>query len=91
MDVDGQIIGGQKVRGFHPRAIDLVEALRQDIAEYLVATRYSVRLLFPRQDGAPWRSHDWKNWGRRVWHPAREAAGIERLPPYVTCGTRSRR
>ena len=39
-------------------------------------------LLFPRADGKPWRSHDWKNWTRRVWHVAREGAGIEPLPPY---------
>ena len=38
--------------------------------------------LFPRADGKPWRSHDWKNWTRRVWHVARERAGIESLPPY---------
>jgi integrase len=39
-------------------------------------------LLFPRRDGEPWRSHDWKNWCRRVWHKARDGAGIQSLPPY---------
>jgi integrase len=81
-NIDGEIIGGQKVRGFHPRAIDLVEPLHRDITEYLVAMGIRSGLLFPRQDGEPWRSHDWKNWCRRVWHVAREGAEIERLPPY---------
>jgi integrase len=39
-------------------------------------------LLFPRRDGQPWRLHDYQNWRRRVWHPARTKAGIESLPPY---------
>jgi integrase len=81
-NIDGDIIGGQKVRGFHPRAIDLVEPLRRDINEYLLAMGIRSGLLFARQDGEAWRSHDWKNWGRRIFHPACEAAGIERMRPY---------
>jgi integrase len=38
--------------------------------------------LFPRRDGAPWRLHDYNNWRRRVWKKAREAAGVDPLPPY---------
>jgi len=81
-NIDGEIIGGQKVRGFHPRTIDLVEPLRRDISEYLLAVGIRSGLLFPRRDGKPWRSHDWKNWCRRVWHKARSGAGIDSLPPY---------
>jgi len=81
-NIDGEIIGGQKVRGFHPRAIDLVEPLRRDINEYLLAVGIRSGLLFPRRDGEAWRSHDWKNWGRRVFHPACAAAGLERMRPY---------
>jgi integrase len=81
-NIDGTIIAGQKVRGFHPRAIDLVEPVRRDVAEYLVAMGIRSGLVFPRRDGLPWRSHDWKNWTRRVWHPARTGAGIRSLPPY---------
>ncbi|MBA3509266.1 MAG: tyrosine-type recombinase/integrase [Thermoleophilaceae bacterium] len=39
-------------------------------------------LVFPRADGDPWRRHDYGNFRRRLWHPAREAAGVESLPPY---------
>jgi integrase len=81
-NIDGEIVAGQKVRGFHPRAIDLLEPVKRDVREYLAATDIRSGLLFPRADGQPWRSHDWKNWTRRVWHVAREAAGIESLPPY---------
>lgn len=81
-NIDGMIIAGQKVRGFHPRAVDLVEPVRRDVAEYVVAMGLRSGLLFPRRDGEAWRSHDWKNWTRRVWHAARAGAGIQSLPPY---------
>jgi integrase len=81
-NIDGTIVAGQKVRGFHPRAVDLVEPVRRDVAEYMVAMGVRSGLLFPRRDGHAWRSHDWKNWTRRVWHKARVGAGIESLPPY---------
>jgi integrase len=81
-NIDGTIIAGQKVRGFHPRAVDLAEPVRRDVAEYVVAMGLRSGLLFPRRDDLPWRSHDWKNWCRRVWHKARDGAGIQSLPPY---------
>jgi integrase len=81
-NIDGEIVAGQKVRGFHPRAIDLLEPVRRDVRAYQLATGIRSGLLFPRRDGKPWRSHDWKNWCRRVWHVARVGAGIESLPPY---------
>jgi integrase len=81
-NIDGEIVAGQKVRGFHPRAIDLLEPVKRDVRAYQLATGIRSGLLFPKTDGAPWRSHDWKNWTRRVWHAAREGAGIESLPPY---------
>jgi integrase len=81
-NIKGRIVGGQKVRGFHPRAIDWVEPARQDLSEYLLATGIRSGMLFPRRDGEPWKVHDYKNWTRRVWHRARERANIDRLPPY---------
>jgi integrase len=81
-NIDGKIIGGQKVRGFHPRAIDLLDPVRRDVREYMLAHGIREGLLFPRRDGDPWRLHDYQNWRRRTWHPARTKAGIESLPPY---------
>jgi integrase len=81
-NIDGEIVGGQKVRGFHPRAIDLLEPVRRDVREYLLATGIRSGVLFPRRDGAPWRLHDYNNWRGRVWKRARETAGVDPLPPY---------
>jgi integrase len=81
-NIDGKVIAGQKVRGFHPRAIDLLDPVRRDVREYMLAHGLREGLLFPRRDGAPWRLHDYQNWRRRTWHPARAKAGIESLPPY---------
>jgi integrase len=75
-NIDGEIVGGQKVRGFHPRAIDLLEPVRRDVQEYLLATGIRKGMLFPRRDGAPWCLHHYQNWRRRVWKKAREKAQI---------------
>jgi integrase len=81
-NIDGKIIGGQKVRGFHQRAIDLLDPVRRDVREYMLAHGIREGLLFPRRDGEPWRLHDYQNWRRRTWHSARANAGTESLPPY---------
>lgn len=81
---DGRIVVGQKVRSRPPRAVDLVAPLRQDLSEWRMASGRPAAgaLVFPRADGDPWRRHDYGNFRRRLWHPAREAAGVESLPPY---------
>lgn len=82
-NVDGEIIAGQKTdRG--ARSIDLLSPLRQDLAEYLLATgrRAPKALLFPRPDGKPWRETDYRNWRRRVFQPAVRAAGLDITRPY---------
>jgi integrase len=81
-NIDGRIIGGQKVRGFHPRAIDLLDPVRRDVRKHMLAHGIREGLLFPRRDGRPWRLHDYQNWRRRTWHPARSEVGIKNLPPY---------
>ncbi len=80
--IEGQITPGQKVRHFRARAIDLVAPLKQDLAEYQLRMGRPQGLIFPRRDGDPWVRHDYQNWRRRIWHPAREQAGVESLPPY---------
>jgi integrase len=81
-NIDGRIVGGQKVRGFHPRAIDLLDPVRRDVREHMLAHGIRDGLLFARRDGGAWRLHDYQNWRRRIWHSARSDAGIESLPPY---------
>jgi integrase len=83
-NVDGVIIAGQKVDR-PPRSIDLLAPLRQDLAEYLLATgrRAPKALLFPRPDGKPWRDADYRNWRRRVFYPAAAAVGLATLEQSV--------
>jgi integrase len=81
-NIKGKIVPGQKVRYSRPRSPRLLDPVRRDVTEYLVATGIRQGLLFPRQDGEPWKVHDYKNWTRRVWKKAREGAGIEAMPPY---------
>ena len=38
--------------------------------------------MFPRRDGEPWRDTDYRNWRRRIFEPAAEAAGESKLRPY---------
>jgi integrase len=80
--IEGEILSGQKVRQFRPRAVDLVAPLKQDLAEHRLRMGRPNGLIFPRRDGRPWRRTDVNNWRRRVWHPSRETAEVERLPPY---------
>jgi integrase len=80
--IDGEIVPGQKVRHFRPRAVDLVAPLKQDLAEHRLRMGRPDGLIFPRRDGRPWLRTDVNNWRRRVWHGSRDAAGVERLPPY---------
>jgi integrase len=81
-NIKGRIVPGQKVRHYHPRSPTLLDPVRRDVTEYLMATGIRDGLLFPRRDGEPWKVHDYKNWTRRVWKKAREGAGVEPLPPY---------
>jgi integrase len=82
-NIDGEIIAGQKgprIPSTRDRSAGACEARHQCVPA--LATGIRTGLLFPRADGMPWRSHDWKNWTRWVWHSAREGAAIETLPPY---------
>ncbi len=80
--IEGEIVAGQKVRHFRPRAVDLAAPLKQDLAEYRLRMGRPNGLIFSRRDGLPWRRTDVNNWRRRVWHSCREEARVERLPPY---------
>jgi len=81
-NIKGKIVPGQKVRHSRPRSPRLLDPVRRDVTKYLMATGIGEGRLFPRQDGEPWKVHDYKNWTRRVWKNAREGAGIESMPPY---------
>ena len=75
-------MAGQKVRHFRPRAVDLVALLKQDLAEFRLRMGRPEGLIFARRDGQPWLRHEYQNWRRRIWHAARDEAGVQSLPPY---------
>ena len=58
------------------RFIKLLAPLADDLAEWK-ATAEPIGLVFPTSKAGPWTNCDWKNWTRRVWRPAAEAAGLE--------------
>jgi hypothetical protein len=100
-NIAGTIVAGQKVRGFHPRAVDWVEPARRDVAEYLLALGLRSGPLLPRADGEPWKLHDYKNSCRRSGTPPsrkRRQSPPRRVrksgaPGFLrtTCGTRTPR
>ena len=87
--VDGEIVLGQKTRR-PPRCPPLLDALRADLREYELACGSPGGLIFAPPDGAPWRDHDWRDWGARVWQPACAAVGIATITetPAVYAGKR---
>lgn len=87
-NIVGKIVGGQKVRGFHPRAIDLLDPVRRDVQEYLLATGIRAPGAVSRRDGEPWRLHDYNDGRRRVWKRARGRRVSSRYRR-MTCATRS--
>jgi integrase len=79
-------VPGQKVNR-PPRSVSLFDVVRTDLARYRLgvrreAMRDGCQLLFPRPDGQPWREHDYRNWRRRVFKPAVQAAGAPLKRPY---------
>jgi len=73
--IDGEIVAGLKTNR-PPRCPPLLDALQVDLREYQRACGGPGGLIFARQDGTPWRDHDWRDWRSRVWQPACEAVGL---------------
>ena len=66
------------------RSVRLLPPVAQDLREWRLASGrpHGSALVFPRRDGEPWRSTDYRNWRRRVFGPAAEVAGQPKLRPY---------
>lgn len=64
------------------RLVKLLAPLADDLA--LLREHTAGPLVFPRaSDGKLWRDTDWRNWRRRIYHPAAEAAGLKDARPYT--------
>jgi integrase len=85
-NVDGELLTYTKNR--RKRSVPFTAAIvRQDIAEYQLATGIRRGLLFPRADGEPWREHDYRNWRRRVYQPIAKTVGLPAPRPYDLRGS----
>jgi integrase len=81
-NVDGELLTYTKNR--RKRSVPFTAAtVRQDIAEYQLATGIRRGLLFPRADGDPWREHDYRNWRKRVYQPIAKTVGLPAPRPYA--------
>jgi integrase len=61
----------------HARTVELVDPLREDLAEYRPARTEPGALVLPNRDGGYIDLHVWR---RRVWTPACAAAGVKASP-----------
>jgi integrase len=80
--VDGQLKGQKTNRP--PRTVELLSELARDLAEWSLAGGRPGpdAYVFPASGGGPWQDHDWRNWRKRVYIPAAQAAGLESPRPY---------
>ena len=39
-------------------------------------------LVFPPEDGGPWKAHQWQNWRRRTFADTIKPTGLEHARPY---------
>lgn len=65
------------------RTVRLLPPLAQDLADWRIEVGGSGgALVFPGYDGRPWSAASWKNWRRRAFMPAAEAARLTGSRPY---------
>lgn len=66
------------------RTVDLLPALRGDLAAYVTSRRLldPAALLFAREDGEWFMPTDWANWRKRKFHAATRAVGLGQPRPY---------
>ncbi len=84
-NVDGEIYQYTKTR--QDRRVKLLAPLGADLAEWKLATGHRAGLVVARDDGKPWRAHDWRNWRRRVYQPNTVALGLAHSVPYDLRGS----
>lgn len=66
------------------RSVRLLAPLAADLAEWRLACGRPTdfELVFPTRAGRLWADHDWRNWRKRIFTPAAEAAGLGGFRPY---------
>jgi integrase len=64
------------------RQVVLLAPLKTDLQEWELASGRREGLVFPMRDGRPWTDTAYRNWRRRNFARAAQAAGIEHPRPY---------
>ncbi|MDQ2984066.1 MAG: site-specific integrase [Actinomycetota bacterium] len=66
------------------RSVRLLAPLAADLAEWRLACGRPAdfELVFQTRAGRLWADHDWRNWRKRIFTPAAEAAGLGGFRPY---------
>jgi integrase len=65
------------------RSVELLSALREDLALWREASGGSSGLVLPAADGTVWSNEAYKSWSRRAFADAIEATGREYFSPYT--------
>ena len=65
-----------------PRTVTLLRPLADDVRAWRAASEDREGLVFPTSRGTLWTDYDWRNWRKRVFKPAAEAAGFPQAVPY---------
>lgn len=75
--VDGERLPGAKTGENRTRCVEALPTPRRDLLAYRAARPGTTAesLVIPRDDGGPWRDHDYKNWGRRAARGKRRKDG----------------
>jgi integrase len=63
------------------RSVRLLAPLREDLMAWRREAG-DTSLVFPNGRGEAWTEDDWRNWRKRVFVPAAEAAGLTKVRPY---------
>lgn len=56
------------------RSVRLLEHLAEDLSAWRPSSKGP--LVFPAGTGGAWKTHDWRNWSKRVFRPAAVDAGL---------------
>jgi len=66
------------------RSVRLLAPLAADLREWQLKSGMpdGDALVFPARTGRAWSEEGWRNWRRRIFRPAAQAAGLERFRPY---------
>ena len=84
-NVDGELYPYTKTR--QNRRVELLAPLAADLTQWKLSTGHRDGLVMPRDDCAPWRAYDWRNWRRRVYQPNARALGLRSPVPYDLRGS----